>query len=96
MRKLNLVRFFNKFAPNRGNTRGSHDVVGEYAVYMMARAACKGAWSLQKRPFRRPCGAANLDALPLCPYTSAVPWMDVILNPAPHLEQGRRAGWKRI
>jgi len=39
MRKLNLVRFFNKFAPNRRNTRGSHDVVGEYAVYMMANAA---------------------------------------------------------
>jgi hypothetical protein len=43
MRKWNLVRFFNKFAPNRGNTRGSHDVVGEYAVYMMAKAACEGA-----------------------------------------------------
>jgi hypothetical protein len=39
MRKLNLVRFLNKFAPNRGNTRGSHDVVGEYAVYMMAKPA---------------------------------------------------------
>jgi hypothetical protein len=43
MRKLNLVRFINKFAPNRGNTRGSHGVVGEYAVYMMAKPACKGA-----------------------------------------------------
>jgi hypothetical protein len=29
--------------------------------------------------------AQNLDALPLSPYTSAVPWMDVILNPAPRL-----------
>jgi large subunit ribosomal protein L28 len=36
-------------------------------------------------------GAANLDALPRSPYTSAVPWMDVILNPAPHPERGRRA-----
>jgi hypothetical protein len=36
--QLNLVRF-STFAPNRGNTRGSHDVVGEYAVYMMAKSA---------------------------------------------------------
>jgi hypothetical protein len=36
-RKSNLVRFLNKSAPNRGKTRGSHDVVGEYAVYMMAK-----------------------------------------------------------
>jgi large subunit ribosomal protein L28 len=28
-----------------------------------------------------PAGLANLDALPLCPYTSAAPWMDMILNP---------------
>ena len=93
MRKLNLVRFFNKFAPNRGNTRGSHDVVGEYAVYMMAKT---GLNARKNGRFDGLAGAANLDALSLCPYTSAVPWMDVILNPAPHLEQGRRAGWKRI
>ena len=37
-------------------------------------------------------GAANLDALPRSPYTSAVPWMDVILNPAPHPEKGTEGG----
>src|SRR5215216_6652581 len=35
----------------------------------------------RKRPFRDPSRPANLDALPLCPYTSAAPWMDMILNP---------------
>jgi hypothetical protein len=34
---LKLVRFLNKSTPNCGNTRGSDDVVGEYAVYMMAK-----------------------------------------------------------
>jgi hypothetical protein len=28
-------------------------------------------------------GPQNLDAPPPSPYTSAVPWMDVILTPAP-------------
>src|SRR5882757_1888817 len=35
----------------------------------------------------------NLDAKRLSPYTSAVPWMDVILNPRAALK-GR--GWQRI
>jgi hypothetical protein len=37
-------------------------------------------------------GGVNLDALPLSPYTSAVPWMDVILNPAPHPKKGTEGG----
>jgi hypothetical protein len=38
MPRIEFGAFFNKFTPNRGNARGSHDVVGEYAVYMMAEA----------------------------------------------------------
>jgi|SRR5882724_473048 len=34
----------------------------------------------------------NLDAPPLSPYTSAVPWMDVFLNPRAGLKQDGRAG----
>jgi hypothetical protein len=30
---------------------------------------------------KHPIDRENLDASPLCPYRSAVPWMDVILNP---------------
>jgi hypothetical protein len=37
-------------------------------------------------------GGENLDALPLSPYTSAVPWMDMILNPAPHPATGTKGG----
>jgi hypothetical protein len=37
--QIEFGAFFNKLAPNRRNTRGSHDVVGEYAVYMMAKSA---------------------------------------------------------
>ena len=84
------MRFLAKSAPNHGNTRKSHDVVGEYAVYMIDRQA----W-LKAREKAFPAasrGAQNLDASPLCPYTSAVPLMDVILNPAPHPEKGTEGG----
>jgi hypothetical protein len=45
---------------------------------------------LAKLPFLQSSGAtqklnAFLDALPLSPYTSAVPWMDVIYEPPPRL-----------
>jgi hypothetical protein len=90
---LKLVRFLNKSTPNCGNTRGSDDVVGEYAVYMRAKT---GLNARKNGRFDGLAGAANLDALPRSPYTSAVPWMDVILNPAPHPKRERRAGWKRI
>jgi hypothetical protein len=32
-------------------------------------------------PPKHPLNRENLDAPLLCPYRSAVPWMDVILNP---------------
>jgi hypothetical protein len=39
----------------------------------------------------------NLDAMLACPYTSAVPWMDVFLDPWRRpLLRGREPGWKRI
>jgi large subunit ribosomal protein L28 len=41
---------------------------------------------------RKPRAAKNLDAPPLCPYTSAVPWMDVILDPRAALPQRRALG----
>ena len=91
-RKLNLVRFWNKSALNRGNTRESHDVVGEYAVYMMARVSEARRNARENGPSGSRAGAQNLDASPLSPYTSAVPWMDVILNPAPHPEKGTEGG----
>jgi hypothetical protein len=34
------MRVLAKSAPNHGNTRKSHDVVGEYAVYMIDGQAC--------------------------------------------------------
>jgi hypothetical protein len=37
--QIELGALIEQSAPNRRNTRGSHDVVGEYAVYMMAKAA---------------------------------------------------------
>ena len=83
------MRFLIKSAPNRGNARGKHDVVGEYAVYMMAKGPPECP---QKRCFRSFPGGENLDALPLSPYTSAVPWMDMILNPASHPETGTKGG----
>ena len=54
------------------------DVGGEYALYMMDLGAPNG---FRNRPFARLSWLANLDALPLSPYTSAGPWMDVILDP---------------
>jgi hypothetical protein len=71
MPQIEFGAFFNKFTPNRGNTRGSHDVVGEYAVYMMAKSARMPA----KTAVPGGGAGANLDALPLSPYTSAVPWI---------------------
>jgi hypothetical protein len=41
--QIEFGALLNKSAPNRGNTCGSHDVVGEYAVYMMAKPACRAA-----------------------------------------------------
>jgi hypothetical protein len=57
--------------------RRLHHFVGEYALYMMA-CGCRNA--RENHPGEG-LYAANLDAPPLCPYTSAVPWMNVILNP---------------
>jgi hypothetical protein len=87
-----LVRFLIKSAPNRGNTRGSHDVVGEYAVYMMVYDSQSRLNARKNGPSGGLARAANLDASPLSPYTSAVPWMDVILNPAPHPKKGMEGG----
>ena len=80
----------------RGALPEPADVGGECAVYMMA-GACNG--------MAGPCGnasetgpnagfwrPANLDALPLSPYTSAVPWMNVNLDPALPSNDGRKAG----
>jgi hypothetical protein len=47
----------------------------------------------ETRGFGRP----NLDAPPLSPYTSAVPEMDVILNPGGRAHRsGGFSGWQRI
>ena len=58
---------------------------GEYAVYMMAQARAEARQTgLSRRfpsPFQDPDRPQNLDAPPLSPYTSAVPQMDMILNP---------------
>ena len=48
----------------------------EYAVYVITDAA-KG---LSERAFQANCRVPNLDAPPICPYTSAVPEMDVFLT----------------
>jgi hypothetical protein len=37
-------------------------------------------------------GPQNLDAPPRSPYTSAVPWMDVILTPAPLASSDQSVG----
>jgi hypothetical protein len=76
-----------------GGRAGKPDVGGEYAVYMMAQGTTKASdrtpksWpeSTAKSPanpaFRGFRAVQNLDAPPLSPYTSAVPEMDVNLNP---------------
>lgn len=62
----------------------------EYAVYVIADAA-KG---LSERAFQDFYGFPNLDAPPICPYTSAVPEMDVFLTLGadPHDADGGRDG----
>jgi hypothetical protein len=96
------VSFRPKYPADNALPPGTPDVGGEYAVYMIAEAS--------ERPFRTSLslgflpvisaafGPANLDAPPLCPYTSAVPEMDVILNPraAPPKGCGMGRGWQRI
>jgi large subunit ribosomal protein L28 len=62
----------------------------EYAVYVIADAA-KG---LSERAFQAFYRFPNLDAPPICPYTSAVPEMDVFLTLGadPHDADGGRDG----
>jgi hypothetical protein len=73
-----LARVLVNPAQNRGYPRKGHDVVGEYAVYMIPEAARNLLGTGRESSG---FGPANLDAPPLSPYTSAVPEMDVILNP---------------
>src|SRR5580692_5750529 len=66
------------------------DISPEYAVYVMIDAA-KG---LPERAFQGFSLLPNLDAPAVCPYTSAVPEMDVFLTlgAAPHDAAGSRDG----
>jgi hypothetical protein len=74
------------------------DVGGDCAVYMMAEPPeCLCEQGFRAFPGRS-FAPQNLDAPPLCPYTSAVPEMDVNLNPRAAPPKGFRMGrgWKRI
>ena len=74
---LEFARLLKQIRKNAGLRSWNHDVGGEYAVYMMAWARKTPA----EPAFPGPYGVQNLDAPPRCPYTSAVPKMDVILTP---------------
>jgi hypothetical protein len=90
--KQPICALFERIRASAAKTCRKDDVGGEYAVYMMFRSGRTPA----KSGFLRPSGPArNLDALPVSPYTSAVPKMDVNMNPGRALSPGMEEDFLR-
>ena len=76
-----MISFRPKYPADNASATGTLDVGGEYAVYMMPETARTPVGTGLSDRFGRSFRPPNLDAPPLSPYTSAVPEMDVNLNP---------------